>query len=211
MSYIVSQVTGGRVRVLPRGAAARHRRTGRRLPEHDRAAAAVRADRRPRSTSATAAPSRKRISILIHDADFSDLHVCTLWLPPGAPMQTYTMRTHTTKAWSNATISFYAAIAEQRRRLPAHRQRDAAGTRRREANDRTDCVDPDGADAARRPGRPEPRLPTGTSAAAWRRGRCSARSRRRSPAASSSSTSRLGRRPASCSSRPARRWRRGRF
>jgi hypothetical protein len=55
--------------------------------------------------------SRRRVSVLIHDADFSDLHVCTLWLAPNAPMRTYTMRTHTTKAWANATISFYAATA----------------------------------------------------------------------------------------------------
>jgi Tol biopolymer transport system component len=55
--------------------------------------------------------ARKRISVLIHDADFTDLHVCTFWLAPGAPMRTYGMRSHTTKAWANATIAFYAASA----------------------------------------------------------------------------------------------------
>ena len=54
---------------------------------------------------------RKRISVLIHDADFSDLFVCTFWLPANAPLATYGMRTHTTHGWSNATISFYAATA----------------------------------------------------------------------------------------------------
>jgi hypothetical protein len=54
---------------------------------------------------------RKRISVLIHDGDFSDLHVCTFWLAPNAPMQTYRMQTHTTRAWSNTTLSFYAASA----------------------------------------------------------------------------------------------------
>lgn len=52
---------------------------------------------------------RKRVSVLLHDADFSDLHVCTFWLPPHAPSSTYGMRTHTTRPWSNLTISFYAA------------------------------------------------------------------------------------------------------
>ncbi len=54
---------------------------------------------------------RKRISVLVHDSDFSDLSVCTFWLPASAPIRTYAMRTHTTKAWTNATISFYAASA----------------------------------------------------------------------------------------------------
>jgi hypothetical protein len=52
---------------------------------------------------------RKRISILLHDADFSDLSVCTFWLAPGAPLTTYQMQTHPTKDWTNATASFYAA------------------------------------------------------------------------------------------------------
>jgi hypothetical protein len=52
---------------------------------------------------------RKRVSVLVADANFSDLHVCTFWLPPGQPLTTFGIRTHTTTAWSNATISFYAA------------------------------------------------------------------------------------------------------
>jgi hypothetical protein len=32
---------------------------------------------------------RKRISVLMIDSDFSDLAVCTFWLPPGAPLQTH--------------------------------------------------------------------------------------------------------------------------
>lgn len=54
---------------------------------------------------------RKRISVLLHDSNFSDLSVCTFWLAPGAPLASYVMRTHTTRAWTNATISFYAASA----------------------------------------------------------------------------------------------------
>jgi hypothetical protein len=53
----------------------------------------------------------KRISVLIHDQDFSDLSVCTFWLPPGLPLFPYQMVTHTTKAWTGASISFYAATA----------------------------------------------------------------------------------------------------
>lgn len=52
---------------------------------------------------------RKRISVLVLDHDFSDLSVCTFWLPPNLPLKGYSMRTHTTKAWTNASIYFYAA------------------------------------------------------------------------------------------------------
>jgi len=54
---------------------------------------------------------RKRISVLVIDADFSDLSVCTFWLQPNAPVRTYRMRTHPTKAWTNAAIYFYAATS----------------------------------------------------------------------------------------------------
>jgi hypothetical protein len=54
---------------------------------------------------------RKRISVLLTDADFSDLSVCTFWLAPNSPLQTYSMLSHTTEAWSNASIYFYAATA----------------------------------------------------------------------------------------------------
>ena len=85
---------------------------------------------------------RKRISILVHDEDFSDLHMCTLWLPAGTPLQTYTMRTHTTEAWSNASISFYAASANSDGgylRIDNVTMRYAPAG----AGDRTDCVDPE--------------------------------------------------------------------
>jgi hypothetical protein len=52
---------------------------------------------------------RQRVSVLMLDSNFSDLSVCTFWIEPGAPMQTYRMRTHTTKPWANAAIYFYAA------------------------------------------------------------------------------------------------------
>ncbi|PJF24785.1 MAG: hypothetical protein CUN53_16085, partial [Phototrophicales bacterium] len=52
---------------------------------------------------------RKRAAILLHDADFSDLAFCTFWIPPNAPMRTFTIATHTTRAWTNATFSLYAS------------------------------------------------------------------------------------------------------
>jgi Tol biopolymer transport system component len=55
---------------------------------------------------------RKRVTLLIHDADFSDLQVCTFWLPPNAPMRTYRMTARTTEAWSNVTLSIYASSAD---------------------------------------------------------------------------------------------------
>jgi len=52
---------------------------------------------------------RKRLSIVLHDLDFSDLAVCTFWLAPGTPLRTYEMYARTTRPWSNLTMSFYAA------------------------------------------------------------------------------------------------------
>jgi hypothetical protein len=54
---------------------------------------------------------RKRVSVLVLDHDFNDLSVCTFWLPPNSPLRPYQMRTHSTRAWSNASIYFYAATA----------------------------------------------------------------------------------------------------
>jgi uncharacterized delta-60 repeat protein len=55
--------------------------------------------------------ARKRISVLLHDSDFSDLTVCTFWLPANMPLTRYGITSHTTKAWANLTIAFYAASA----------------------------------------------------------------------------------------------------
>ena len=52
---------------------------------------------------------RKRVSVVLHDSDFSDLALCTFWLAPEAPLRPYAMRAFTNQAWTNATISFYAA------------------------------------------------------------------------------------------------------
>jgi hypothetical protein len=52
---------------------------------------------------------RKRLSIVLHDLDFSDLAVCTFWLAPGSPLRTYEVHARTTRPWANVTMSFYAA------------------------------------------------------------------------------------------------------
>ena len=55
---------------------------------------------------------RKRISVLAHAADFSDLQVCTFWLDPNAPLRRYRMQTFTQHPWMPAAISFYASTAD---------------------------------------------------------------------------------------------------
>jgi hypothetical protein len=52
---------------------------------------------------------RKRITILVHDEDFSDLQVCTFWIAQNSPLQTRVMRTFTTEAWTAAYLSIYAS------------------------------------------------------------------------------------------------------
>jgi len=82
---------------------------------------------------------RKRLSVLVIEADFSDLSVCTFWLPANAPLRTYQMKTHSTKAWTNAAIYFYAASAGLGDYLldNVSLKADPSGS-----SDRTDCVDP---------------------------------------------------------------------
>lgn len=52
---------------------------------------------------------RKRVTVLLHDLNFSDLSACTFWLPPGTPLGDYTMVGYATQAWANATLSVYPA------------------------------------------------------------------------------------------------------
>jgi glucose/arabinose dehydrogenase len=51
----------------------------------------------------------KRVTVLLHSADFLDLAACTFWLPPGQPLSPYTMRMFATQPWTNATVSVYPA------------------------------------------------------------------------------------------------------
>lgn len=84
---------------------------------------------------------RKRVSTLILDGDFSDLAVCTFWLEPGATMRTYRMRTHTTEAWTNAALYFYAASPGSDGGF-IQIDNVSLASAPQQAGDRTDCVDP---------------------------------------------------------------------
>ena len=55
---------------------------------------------------------RKRVTVILHDNNFSDLSACTFWLAPGQPLSTYTYRTFATSAWANATFSLYPATVD---------------------------------------------------------------------------------------------------
>jgi hypothetical protein len=52
---------------------------------------------------------RKRVTVLLHDLDFSDLQACTFWVPPGQSLSTFTMRVYVAEGWSNTTVSVYPA------------------------------------------------------------------------------------------------------
>ena len=55
---------------------------------------------------------RKRMTVILHDADWGDLLVCSFWLAPNAPMGTYLMQGTPARAWTSAHISFYASSAD---------------------------------------------------------------------------------------------------
>jgi hypothetical protein len=52
---------------------------------------------------------RKRTSVLLTATDFSDRMMCTFWLPANSPLRTYRIQTHTSRAWANTAIYFYAS------------------------------------------------------------------------------------------------------
>lgn len=54
---------------------------------------------------------RQRVQVVVHDLDFTDLYACSFWLAPNQPLAAYQIRVGTTKAWANASLSFYAASA----------------------------------------------------------------------------------------------------
>jgi len=87
-------------------------------------------------------PVRKRVTLLLHDGDFSDLTACTFWIPPGQPLLPYAMRGFTTKPWANATISFYAATVglDEWIRLDDVALTRTPGT----ATQGTECIEPGG-------------------------------------------------------------------
>jgi len=140
MSYIVSQVTSGvfeYYRVPPppgtSNQAVVFQTTGIAVPGN----APVVAQFDIGNSSAV----RKRISVLVLDASFTDLAVCTFWLPPGQTLKTYQMKTHSTQAWTNASIYFYAASAGSN---GGFYQLDNVTMRREPTGSAasTECVDP---------------------------------------------------------------------
>ncbi len=50
---------------------------------------------------------RKRVAIILHDADWDDLAVCSFWLDPFVPPRTFIMRMTTGQAWEAAQVSLY--------------------------------------------------------------------------------------------------------
>jgi hypothetical protein len=87
-------------------------------------------------------PARKRFSVLIHDADFTDLSVCTFWLDGSAPPRPYEMRTHTTRPWTNATISIYAATVGTGGFYQLDDVAMTTGPLVPGSSEMTDCIDP---------------------------------------------------------------------
>jgi hypothetical protein len=55
---------------------------------------------------------RKRAVIMLHDANFSDLFICSFWLPPNTPLTQFRMTGRAQRNWANATISIYASMAD---------------------------------------------------------------------------------------------------
>ncbi len=102
---------------------------------------------------------RKRVTVIVHDYDFSDLSACTFWLAPGQPLSDYIYRTFATEAWTDATVSVYPATvgAEQWIRLDNATFRRTPGT----PTVGTECIEPGGGAIAAMPGRaragPHPR------------------------------------------------------
>jgi hypothetical protein len=85
---------------------------------------------------------RKRVTVLLHDLNFTDLTACTFWLAPGQPLSTYTIRSYATQGWANATLSVYPATAGPETWILL----DNASLRKtpNAATAGTDCVEPGG-------------------------------------------------------------------
>lgn len=86
---------------------------------------------------------RKRVTVLLLDSNFSDLAVCSFWLPPSAPLRTFQMRAHSTSAWTNAAIYFYAATANVNGDTGVYQVDNVSvHAGQSQSTARTDCIDP---------------------------------------------------------------------
>jgi hypothetical protein len=55
---------------------------------------------------------RKRVSVLLHDTDFSDSQICSFWIPPLSPMRRYVVQTFIAEDWASTVLSVYASSAD---------------------------------------------------------------------------------------------------
>ena len=55
---------------------------------------------------------RKRVTVLLHDSNFTGSVRMHVLAGAGQPLLPYPMRTFATQAWANATVSFYAATVD---------------------------------------------------------------------------------------------------
>ena len=90
---------------------------------------------------------RKRLSLIVHNPAFSDLAICNFWLDPQQPLTSYAMRLHTThpdpQAWTDASVSFYAADVNARGSTGAYQLDDVTLTHRPSLSAaKTESVDP---------------------------------------------------------------------
>jgi hypothetical protein len=56
--------------------------------------------------------ARKRVTVVVHDNDFSDFADCSFWLEPGQALGTHTVKLYAGKAWANATVAVYPAAID---------------------------------------------------------------------------------------------------
>jgi hypothetical protein len=52
----------------------------------------------------------KRVTVIMHPDDWSELQACTFMLDRDPALETFEMEFFTTRTWTNATISFYASM-----------------------------------------------------------------------------------------------------
>jgi hypothetical protein len=52
---------------------------------------------------------RKRVTVIVHDRNFTDLSACTFWIAPGQPLSPYEIRSYATQPWTDAMVSVYPA------------------------------------------------------------------------------------------------------
>jgi subtilisin-like proprotein convertase family protein len=55
---------------------------------------------------------RKRVSLLVHNPNFSDLQICSFWIAPNTPLATYRMHLSAPTAWTSAVLSIYGSPAD---------------------------------------------------------------------------------------------------